>query len=110
VKQLWTYRSLHNAYYIDIRKYPAIIYCTNEPINALQDEIKLKGRIRNQERSFKGRVYPNKRIADFFQFYGTFKLGFHKNFKSSTMQSGQQFQSGLPPQTNKLTSQKYNII
>jgi hypothetical protein len=31
-----------NAYHIDIRKYPAIIYRTNEPINALQDEIKLK--------------------------------------------------------------------
>ena len=50
------YRFIHNVYQIDIYKYPAIMYRTNEPINGL----KWNWTIRRQEGNFKGRIYPNK--------------------------------------------------
>jgi len=100
-------RSIHNAYQIDIRKYPAIIYRTNEPINGLNSN----WTIRSQERNFKGRIYPNRALQTSSSsiIYSPAKL--HDTFKSSTMQVWPtKFQSRLPPQTNKLTSQNYDMI
>jgi len=98
-------RSIHNAYHIDIRKYPAIIYRTNEPINGLNSN----WTIRSQERNFKGRIYPNRALQTSSSsiIYSPAKL--HDTFKSSTMQvCPTKFQSRLPPQINKLTSQNYD--